>query len=542
MLQLKSKKIDKLKKISNVFEFRIDILKSVERVTMGSLNLKNVISHTVKAFALGLIFCTTPLKASDNDQIFPENDEAKRLKINSVQPVVTQDQDPAVPIDDPYEIRFDVFLKKMPEKLQGLTYQMLYPKRHIWLLTYFAKALDASNETVVNTLSHFFKPICPELELKDEILFLYRVNGFKNRQKDIGLSPTFMHTCKVLSEGQISSCGRVFAGYYSDKGLSMLPASLKIWAGVTELFLSKNHLADIRPLSQLVLLEELYLAENGITELKPLATLTGLKKLYLNDNNIENLEPLSPLVNLTHLELSHNSISKLGPLRGLGKNLQELGLSHNLIEDIRALGELKALKGANLSHNKIRDVGALSLLPNIKHINIDHKVIEDFGPLNSWQDIGNFSFAHNKLKDVSDLRFFKSIDSLTLSENPIKELPISHLVMLTNLRLVHTSITNFDFLKHLINLSAIDFSHTSFKDIKTLGDIKTLMHVYLFFTQVADVEALTHLPKLYELYLFGSPVVDTPEKITHVQGLFPKKITLQLLKESEFGCLRGTKK
>ena len=96
------------------------------------------------------------------------------------------------------------------------------------------------------------------------------------------------------------------------------------------LFLSRNEITDVSPLSGLTNLTMLDLTDNNISELAPLSGLVNLKNLYLNDNNISDLAPLSGLANLETLGARNNNISDIAPLRGLMK-LEDLYLDDNNI-------------------------------------------------------------------------------------------------------------------------------------------------------------------------------------------------------------------
>ncbi len=76
----------------------------------------------------------------------------------------------------------------------------------------------------------------------------------------------------------------------------------------TELSLSGNSIADLKPLSTLTQLTSLDLSGNSIADLKPLSTLTQLTSLYLDNNSIADLKPLSTLTQLTSLDLSENQM------------------------------------------------------------------------------------------------------------------------------------------------------------------------------------------------------------------------------------------
>ena len=120
----------------------------------------------------------------------------------------------------------------------------------------------------------------------------------------------------------------------------------------TELNLSDEQIADVRPLAGLTKLERLDLSFNIITDVTPLATLTNLKVLFLDNNQIVDISPLAGLTNLNELDLNNNQITDVSPLARL-TNLEWLDLSFNTITDVSSLATLTNLEVFHLKGNAI---------------------------------------------------------------------------------------------------------------------------------------------------------------------------------------------
>ena len=126
----------------------------------------------------------------------------------------------------------------------------------------------------------------------------------------------------------------------------------QILTKLTYLFLSKNQISDIKPLSNLTKLTSLSLEKNKISDIKPLFNLTKLTSLSLGNNKISDIKPLSNLTNLTSLALWENQISDIKPLSNL-TNLTDLYLWENQISDIKPLSNLTKLTSLSLSGNPL---------------------------------------------------------------------------------------------------------------------------------------------------------------------------------------------
>jgi len=103
--------------------------------------------------------------------------------------------------------------------------------------------------------------------------------------------------------------------------------------GLNTLYLEKNQISDLSPLSHLTELTTLRLSNNQITDIASLAYLTRLKVLFLECNQITDFSPIAHLSELIRLDLDKNLIFDLLPLISLlsNKNLKYIYLRSNKI-------------------------------------------------------------------------------------------------------------------------------------------------------------------------------------------------------------------
>ncbi len=86
--------------------------------------------------------------------------------------------------------------------------------------------------------------------------------------------------------------------------------------------------------------------------------MTNLEKLTLEGVGLKNIEFISNLKQLNNVNVSHNQIEDITPLSSL-ENLQWLNLADNHIKDVTVIGSMLNLFSLNLAGNEIRDVRPL---------------------------------------------------------------------------------------------------------------------------------------------------------------------------------------
>jgi Leucine-rich repeat (LRR) protein len=138
---------------------------------------------------------------------------------------------------------------------------------------------------------------------------------------------------------------------------------------LSRLYLDKNQIQDISPLSDLLKLTDLSLDYNQICDISPLSKLTNLVMLYLCNNQIQNIDLLSELSNLYCLRLDDNKIRNISSLAGLNK-LETLSLRNNQMRVIISLSKLTNLEYLYLSNNHLRYLKPIKELKQLKDCDI----------------------------------------------------------------------------------------------------------------------------------------------------------------------------
>lgn len=102
-------------------------------------------------------------------------------------------------------------------------------------------------------------------------------------------------------------------------------------AAVKSIVLSSVALASVDPLVAFSNVIALNVSFNAIADVAPLSSLQFLRHLDVSHNKISDAKPLEGLVSLTVLRCHENQIASLDFIENM-KNLEELCISHNLIE------------------------------------------------------------------------------------------------------------------------------------------------------------------------------------------------------------------
>ncbi len=104
--------------------------------------------------------------------------------------------------------------------------------------------------------------------------------------------------------------------------------------------------------------------DRQITNLSGLDWATNLAGLYLSRNAIADLGPLQNLIGLRSLELEQNQISDLSPLLGL-RNLTCLSPGGNPVNDYSVLSNLSCLSSLSVRGGSLTD---LTILQSLKQL------------------------------------------------------------------------------------------------------------------------------------------------------------------------------
>lgn len=149
------------------------------------------------------------------------------------------------------------------------------------------------------------------------------------------------------------------------------------------------------------------------------------------------------------------------------KNLEEIRLYNNHINDISAIKELKKLKTVYLRQNDISDISALASLKDIEYLHLENNNITDISALASLTKLRVLYIGKNNISDLSPLENLVNLEELDLSFNQIEDISaLSKLTKLRRLKLNNNQIDNVSALKDLKELR--DLYLRDNKDIKDL--------------------------------------------------------------------------
>ncbi|MBO0483049.1 leucine-rich repeat domain-containing protein [Candidatus Enterococcus courvalinii] len=153
-------------------------------------------------------------------------------------------------------------------------------------------------------------------------------------------------------------------------GVSKFPTIKQLWVDNNQL----SSLVDLYYINDLRMINFNF---NNIIDLAPLKKHTKLQGIYGAENKIQRVDTQLDFPNLVALELSENRLSLPGNnfpqienLRKIAefKNLQQLGLSSNELNDISPLVELPNLKHLTLSGNELTSLEVLEDIPSLQKV------------------------------------------------------------------------------------------------------------------------------------------------------------------------------
>lgn len=215
-------------------------------------------------------------------------------------------------------------------------------------------------------------------------------------------------------------------------------------------------------------------------------TSTGLKTKVLTKELIQTgLSRLSKVgfsavLDYTVLKLPNRLISRLGDIAAF-KNLQEIDLSYNYIEDIDEICSLNYLAKLNFNTNKVRHLNKLQnseCLASLRCLNFSKNEIEELPVFEGHVSIINLQMAHNHLTTMSGIENCSYMYTLDFSGNRI------------------TTITGLDNMTHLRKL---DLSNNLITEVSNLENLKALQYLDLGNNKITALEGLCNLSSLETL-------------------------------------------
>ena len=187
---------------------------------------------------------------------------------------------------------------------------------------------------------------------------------------------------------------------------------------VEDLSLQECGLDSLEDISHLAYLQVLDIQNNNISSLKPLSFMHQLKWLGASKNAIRDISPLSHLLFLEQIDLRWNHIKSIEPLREL-RAVKILYCGVNEIEDISATANMSELLVAGFSKNKITSLEPLVDVKNILKILIADNCLTSIEPLKEHTKLTSFDFRNNAVSDLAPIFECEDIRNIGFDGNPI---------------------------------------------------------------------------------------------------------------------------
>ncbi|MGQ4875128.1 MAG: leucine-rich repeat domain-containing protein [Promethearchaeia archaeon] len=251
----------------------------------------------------------------------------------------------------------------------------------------------------------------------------------------------------------------------------------------------------------------------------------NLRELSLNDNILENIDGIDFFSELKSLFLHKNNIKKI---KGLNNNLKlkKLFLQANLIEKISGLENLKELEILDLSFNKIEKIDGLDSLIKLKQLLLNFNNIREIQGLNDLCSLKTLLLRGNKISEIKGLDNLQKLERLELSDNDITEIKgLDNLRNLKYLALNDNKIKNVKGLEHLKKLEYLNLNNNEIKDITGLEGLNNLRYLYLENNYIENIEAIKDLNKLEVLNLRNNEINCIPYKLLRNPNLRELNIT-----------------
>ena len=172
----------------------------------------------------------------------------------------------------------------------------------------------------------------------------------------------------------------------------------------------------------LTALKTLWVSRNHITDITPVSSLTGLVSFGCLGNDIDDYTPVSGLVHLEDLEIGNVSEAKVDiTFVANMTNLKTLFARDCGISDISALGGLAQLEELSLGYNRISDISPLKNLQNLTKVYLNNNRIDDISPLENKQKLTSLELENNRISDIAPLYGLHALKHIELKGNRISD-------------------------------------------------------------------------------------------------------------------------
>ncbi|MDW3193809.1 MAG: COR domain-containing protein [Cytophagales bacterium] len=264
---------------------------------------------------------------------------------------------------------------------------------------------------------------------------------------------------RVFESKHIGYLQRLRTLNFGDNNLSTFNPSRKL-SSLQTLNLERNNLEDLRFIERTPNLRSLNLDNNQFSSVNRIANLSKLEVLELNYNNVSNTNFLPDLHNLQYFSAYSNQIEYLSEDYS-SNQLLELNLGGNPLKSLSFLKQLPKIKslylhGTNTSNidlsrqkeledlilgdNNIDDISFLDQLNKIEVLNLSNNQITDISPLKNLKGLVELNLSYNKIVNIDHVNSLTRLEYLNLASNEIRDL--SRLVPL--LKRTKLDVNSFD--------------------------------------------------------------------------------------------------
>lgn len=190
--------------------------------------------------------------------------------------------------------------------------------------------------------------------------------------------------------------------------------------------------------------------------------LTGLRKctsisfLNLSENQLKTLQGVQRLPHLQVLNVSHNAMEKLSCHLLQCSGLKALIVSHNQLQTLDHLTNLKQLGTLVISNNPLKTLPDLSMLTALTKLSVSHCKLNGVPDVSKNTKLKELRLNGNNITSIGKKKLPESIEILDLGNNKIASLDkltaLAHLPKLSNLNLKSNAVTEMDGYKENIKV------------------------------------------------------------------------------------------
>ncbi|MGL6187033.1 MAG: immunoglobulin-like domain-containing protein [Clostridium chrysemydis] len=248
--------------------------------------------------------------------------------------------------------------------------------------------------------------------------------------------------------------------------------------------------------SELESMEILSIGAYNVKSLDGLQYCKNLKELDITLNQIEDISPIKNLINLKKLQITANNIKDINDLSNLS-SLESLDISSDKISDISPIKRLLKIKDLDISNNQISDISDLINLDCMKSLNISYNNISDIDSIKNLIKIMKLDISNNQISDISVLSNLDSLEYLDASYNKISDInSIKGAKDLKELRFSDNLVSDISGVGGKKELKYLDFNDNKIRDIGPVSDLENLERIFGNDNDVSDLTPVKNLEKL----------------------------------------------